>query len=518
MYDNDNLKSFDENTNKTIKEEPEEMNEWKAAEPSESTGFVLVNEPEGEEKAETAEAVEATVVPSTTDDSSANVQQTEETTQGVYSSTYEQQTYTSAPAGSGAQPYSARDIQPRKKTGWGKRIVILCLSGLLLGSCAAGAYLGITYLAGKSNQTVENHIQESQQEVIEKEPEISQVETVSPGQVTVGVAYDVSPVVENVMPAMVSIVNNYTETYSTFFGQTYTQQAASSGSGIIIGENETEIVIATNYHVISGSDEIVITFADGSSATAYIKGSNPDMDLAVVSVPLESLTAETKNSIAVASLGNSDELKLGQPVIAIGNALGYGQSVTTGVVSAIDREISMEDGVTGSYIQTDAAINPGNSGGALLNMSGQVIGINSSKIGGSTIEGMGYAIPISAAEPIISNLSLESTKIKVDAAEQGYLGIYIEEITASDSQRYGMPQGVYIRGLVEGGAAEQSDLHIRDIIVGFGSFEVSSQADLQEAMQYYAKGDTVSVEVMRVQNNEYQSVTVEITLGEKPKN
>lgn len=516
MYDNDNVNSLDENKKTTLNEEPEATNEIKTDDPSDSTGFVLVNTSEDEEK-------EAAAVSSSTY-SSKDTQQADAVQQGVYSSTYGQQNDTSAPSESSAQPYSARDIQPRKKTGWGKRIAILCLSGLLLGSCAAGAYLGITYFAGNRNQLnqmKESDTQNSELDVIEKVPEISQVETISPvqnGSVTVGVAYDVSPVVENVMPAMVSIVNNYTETYSSFFGQTYTQPAASSGSGIIIGENETEIVIATNYHVIAGSDEITITFADGSSATAYIKGSNPDMDLAVVSVPLESLTAETKGSIAVASLGNSDELKLGQPVIAIGNALGYGQSVTTGVVSAIDREISMDGGVSGRFIQTDAAINPGNSGGALLNMSGQVIGINSSKIGGSTIEGMGYAIPISAAEPIISDLSLESTKIKVDAAEQGYLGIYIEEITASDSQRYGMPQGVYIRGLVEGGAAEKSDLQIRDIIVGFGSFEVSSEADLQEAMQYYAKGDTVSVEVMRVQNNEYQSVMVEITLGEKPAN
>ena len=505
MYDNDNVNSFDENKNNEINREQE---------PVENTGFVPVNEPEEENSNMPVQSEPTTQGVY----SSTYAQQDQSVSQGVYSETETQPTYTTASEGTGAPIYSARDIQPRKKTGWGKRIAVLCLSGLLLGSCAAGSYLGIMHLAGKSNPVTESPSKESEQDVIHKEPEISQVEIISPGQVSVGVAYDVSPVVENVMPAMVSIVNNFTETYSTFFGQTYTQQSASSGSGIIIGENETEIVIATNYHVIAGSDEIVITFADGSSATAYIKGSNPNMDLAVVSVPLASLTAETKTSIAVASLGNSDDLKLGQPVIAIGNALGYGQSVTTGVVSAIDREIAMEGGVTGKFIQTDAAINPGNSGGALLNMSGQVIGINSSKIGGSTIEGMGYAIPISAAEPIINDLSLESTKIKVDAAEQGYLGVYIEEITASDSQRYGMPQGVYIRGLVEGGAAEKSDLQIRDIIVGFGSFEVSSQADLQEAMQYYKKGDTVSVEVMRVQNNEYQSVTLEITLGEKPVN
>ena len=363
MYDNDNVNSLNENKGNEINKEQETK---------ESTGFVLVNEPDGEDKQEAAEVSEETVVSTGTysDESAVN----EKMAQGLYSGAYGQQVDTSAANESGEQSFSARDIQPRKKTGWGKRIAILCLSGLLLGSCAAGAYLGIMHLTGNttSQQSEEGNTQNSEKDVIEKVPEISQVETLTPvlnGNVTVGVAYDVSPVVENVMPAMVSIVNNFTETYSTFFGQTYTQQGASSGSGIIIGENETEIVIATNYHVISGSDEIVITFADGSTATAYNKGSNPDMDLAVIAVQLESLTPETKSSIAVAQLGNSDELKPGQPVIAIGNALGYGQSVTTGVVSAIDRQISMEDGVTGSFIQTDAAINPGNSGGALLNMN-----------------------------------------------------------------------------------------------------------------------------------------------------
>ena len=525
MYENDNLNPLNANINNT-EDEMQPMEQCaQTAEPSKeqtvaaeptielvqenpTTDFVMVEAPEvTEQTANTTEQSVAYTAPNT---------------QGAFSG-QTQQTYTSASATSGPQPYSAKDIQPRKKMGLGKRIVALCLSGLLLGSCAAGAYLGITYLADRLGFSKPTAVEESTfpSEVIKKEPEIKEVETITPvqsGNVGVSVLWDISNVVDQVMPAMVSVINKYTETISSFWGQSYTQEGASRGSGIIIGENETELLIATNYHVVSGSNTIEITFIDEALATAYIKGTNPDMDLAVVAVMLDDLSAETKEAIAVASLGNSDELKLGQPVIAIGNALGYGQSVTTGVVSAIDREISMDGGVSGRFIQTDAAINPGNSGGALLNMSGQVIGINSSKIGGSTIEGMGYAIPISAAEPIISDLSLESTKIKVDAAEQGYLGIYIEEITASDSQRYGMPQGVYIRGLVEGGAAEKSDLQIRDIIVGFGSFEVSSEADLQEAMQYYAKGDTVSVEVMRVQNNEYQSVMVEITLGEKPAN
>ena len=428
------------------------------------------------------------------------------------------------------RPYSARDIQPRKKMGWGKRLVVLCLSGLLLGGCAAGSYLGIMYVAEYFGFVKEAVVEKEQSdkvdtnEVIVKDPEIQQVApiVIQPdkvedlNQAVVYGVYDVSAVVENVMPAMVSVINKYTQTINSFFGQSYTQEGASSGSGIIIGENETELLLATNYHVVSGSDSIEIIFIDGTTAQAYIKGTNPDMDLAVVSVLLESLSAETKSAIAVASLGDSEVLKMGQPVIAIGNALGYGQSVTTGVVSAVNREIQMEDGATGSFIQTDAAINPGNSGGALLNMQGQVIGINSSKIGGSTIEGMGFAIPIHAAEPIISDLSLQTTKIKVDEKDRGYLGVSIAEMSASYAQMYGMPQGVLIAEVVKDSGADLAGIKRYDIIVGFDGFKISSYSDLQEAMQYYAVGTTVPVEIMRLQNGEYQSVNVEVTLGEKP--
>ena len=447
----------------------------------------------------------------------ADAQQTNQTESGIYSGYAQQNNYSAQSTGS--QPWSAKDIQPRKKMGWGKRIVALILCGLILGGSTAGAYFGVTYLINRFTPAESEQTSDADVEVVKKEPEINQVETASPvqsGHVTVGVAYDVSPVVESVMPAMVSIINNYTETYSTFFGQSYTQEGASSGSGIIIGENDTELLIATNYHVVEGNDALEITFIDGTVGQAHIKGTNPDMDLAVVSVALDSLSAETKSSIAVASLGNSDELKLGQPVIAIGNALGYGQSVTTGVVSALDREIAVEEGSTGSFIQTDAAINPGNSGGALLNMNGEVIGINSSKIGGSAIEGMGYAIPISAAEPIISDLSLQTTKVKVDAANRGYLGVSIKEIPSTDVQKYGIPQGVLVAEVVKGSAAEAAGMRMYDIIVGFDTFEISEYTDLQEALQYYAAGTTVPVEVMRIQNSGYQRITLQVTLGVIP--
>lgn len=496
MYEEDKFETFSENIN----QEPEEQ-EPVVQEPVEQKP--VAQEPVAQEP--TAEQ-EPTVVDGIVEEKPEQADTSAKP--GNFSGAYTQQTIYTEP-------------KPRKKMGWGKRIAMLCICGIILGGSASCAYYGVTQLIRKV------HPQETVAAPTEDEVTVPEVSTINPVTVIPSVAdgmdatkitavYDVSDVVENVMPAMVSVINTYTETVSSFWGQSYTQQGASSGSGIIIGQNDTELLIATNYHVVSGNDEIEITFTDGATANAYIKGTDPQMDLAVVSVLLEDLTNETKGAIAVAALGNSEELKLGQPVIAIGNALGYGQSVTTGVVSATDREITSEDGTTGSFIQTDAAINPGNSGGALLNMNGQVIGINSSKIGGSTVEGMGFAIPISAAEPIISDLSLQSTKIKVDEAERGYLGVSIREVNASTSQMYGMPQGVFIAELVKDGAAEKAGMKVRDIIVQFDSFQISSYSDLQEALQYYAAGTTATVTVMRVEGGEYVSVPIEITLGEKP--
>ena len=516
--DNDNLNSFlkdsedrmntaqnEEIITEAVAEVAEEMEaqpEQTANEEVVSTGFVMVETPEVTEGMPEGETQ----------------QESHEGTLGAFSGSYMQQNE-AAQGSSNVPAYNAKDIQPRKKMGWGKRILILLLCGIVLGGSAACAFVGVNQLIDEfdKEEGVVSLPTEESQEAVQKEPEIEKVEPVTPPQPVAGIVYDVSDMVEKVMPAMVSVINNYTETINSFWGQSYTQKGASSGSGIIIGENETELLIATNYHVVSGSDAIEITFIDGSTANAYIKGTDPKMDLAVVSVVLAELTPETKAAIAVASLGDSEALKLGQPVIAIGNALGYGQSVTTGCVSAIDREINMEDGTTGSFIQTDAAINPGNSGGALLNLQGQVIGINSSKIGGSTIEGMGFAIPINAAEPIISDLSLQTTKIKVEESKRGYLGVGIQEVTASISQMYGMPQGVFIGELMEDSAAKQAGMKVRDIIVQLDTFQIKSYADLQEALQYYAAGTTVEVTVMRAEGSEYVSVTLEVTLGERPK-
>lgn len=333
---------------------------------------------------------------------------------------------------------------------------------------------------------------------------------------------DVSDVVEKVMPAMVSIVNNFTET-ANVFGQQYTQEEAASGSGIIVGKTDDELLIVSNNHVVESADTLTVTFIDGSEAQAQVKGLDSDMDLAVIAVSLNDLSDDTKNAITVATLGSSDDLKLGEPVIAIGNALGYGQSVTNGIVSALNREITLENGSTGlengstgTFIQTNAAINPGNSGGALLNMNGEVIGINSNKIGGTAVEGMGYAIPITSASPIIADLMERQTRTKVAEDEVGYIGIYPQEVTSQISQMYNMPEGIYVVSVEEGSAAANAGIMKGDIITKFDGSSISSYSDLQKTLQYYAAGDSATITVQRPQNGEYVSVELNLTLGSRP--
>ncbi len=326
---------------------------------------------------------------------------------------------------------------------------------------------------------------------------------------------DVSDVVEKVMPAMVSIVNNFTET-ANVFGQQYTQEEAASGSGIIVGKTDDELLIVSNNHVVESADTLNVTFIDGSEAQAQVKGLDSDMDLAVIAVSLNDLSDDTKNAITVATLGSSDDLKLGEPVIAIGNALGYGQSVTNGIVSALNREITLENGATGTFIQTNAAINPGNSGGALLNMNGEVIGINSNKIGGTAVEGMGYAIPITSASPIIADLMERQTRTKVAEDEVGYIGISPQEVTSQISQMYNMPEGIYVVSVEEGSAAANAGIMKGDIITKFDGSSISSYSDLQKMLQYYAAGDSATITVQRPQNGEYVSVELNLTLGSRP--
>ncbi len=323
------------------------------------------------------------------------------------------------------------------------------------------------------------------------------------------VVTDVTKVVEEAMPSIVSITNK--SSYNYYY---YKVPSESSGSGIIIGSNDEELLIATNYHVVADNESLAVAFADGSEAEALVKGSDSSRDLAVIAVRYEDISDSTINSIKIAKMGDSESLKVGEPAIAIGNALGYGQSVTTGVISAVNREMDMEN-TKGTFIQTDAAINPGNSGGALLNISGEVIGINSNKIGGTTVEGMGYAIPISAARPIIENLMTKTTRTLVSESERGYLGITGATVTQQEMMIYGYPEGVYVANVNDGSAAEAGGLKKGDYIVAFDGETVSSMEGLQRLLMYYKEGDTVEVEVKRPNGNSYKDVTLEITLGDK---
>lgn len=326
---------------------------------------------------------------------------------------------------------------------------------------------------------------------------------------------DITEVVADVMPSMVSITEYY-EVSTSYWGQTYTQDGEASGSGIIIGETDDEYIIVTNNHVVSDADDIMVTFTDDTEVPAYLKGLEPSMDIAVISVLKSDLDESTIDTIKVAELGDSNSLVLGQNVIAIGNALGYGQSVTTGIISALNREVTTSDGITNTYIQTDAAINPGNSGGALLNMAGQVIGINSNKIGGSAVEGMGYAIPISSVKEIIIELMGRDTLIEVDENDLGYIGIYLQEVTPEISAYYGIPEGIFVSEVAEGGGAEAAGIQNGDIIVGFQGSRVTTDAALKKLMKYYAVGDEVEVTFMRNEDGEYVEHTVNVTLGTRP--
>ena len=337
------------------------------------------------------------------------------------------------------------------------------------------------------------------------------------------VTSDVSSVVENIMPSIVSITNMSVQEVQNYFGGTSKQESESAGTGIIISQNDSELLVVTNNHVVAGSDTLTVTFADGNSVEANIKGTDSEYDVAVVAVPLDSISEDTKKAISVATLGDSTELKVGEPAIAIGNALGYGQSVTTGVISALNRSVSETDQTTGEttessvkLIQTDAAINPGNSGGALVNASGEVIGINSSKLVGDSVEGVGYAIPISDVSDLIENLMNQETKTKVAEADQGAIGIKGMSVSTEYSQQLNMPEGVYVSEVTKGGGAEKAGMTRGCIITGINGTTVSSMDDLQEQLQYYAKGDEVELTIQVPQSNgEYQEQSVTVILGAK---
>lgn len=319
------------------------------------------------------------------------------------------------------------------------------------------------------------------------------------------------------MPSMVSIDNTVLYTTQNWFYGSQTYEMPSSGSGIIVGKNDTELLIVTNNHVIQDSKEIKATFIDGTSVDAAVKGTDSQVDLAVIAVSLDQIPEDTKSKIKPAVLGDSGELKMGQGVIAIGNALGYGQTTTVGYISAVDRKIQVdESGAVKNVIQTDAAINPGNSGGALVNMKGEVIGINEAKTSATSVEGVGYAIPVSEVQDIIQGLMNQKTRIAVDEDKQGYLGIQGTDVDERDATLYGMPTGAFVYKVVEGGAASQSDLQEKDIITKIDNQTIRSMEELKKMLTYYESGTTATMTVMRLENGQYVEKQVEIVLGSKP--
>lgn len=412
----------------------------------------------------------------------------------------------------------------KKERKFMKRTFVAMATGISFGLFAGlGIYI-VTMITGNSTGFglfTSKYALESQVESLQNtintlalnQENTATLETVKTNSATT-VVTDVTNVVKNVMPSVVSVSTKYVESGYDFFGQQISQEAESAGSGIIVGKNETELLVVTNYHVIADSDEISVQFIDDTSIDALVKGSDSDMDLAVLAIKLADIPQETLDQISIATIGDSESLQVGEPAIAIGNALGYGQSVTTGVISAVDRPIDM-DGSTNEFIQTDAAINPGNSGGALLNISGEVIGINSNKIVESTIEGMGYAIPISSALPIIENLMSKETLEKVADNEAGYLGITGVNVTTEWAEMYSMPEGVYITRIYEGSPAEQFGLKKGDVIISFDGTEISSMEELIELMAYYSEGTSVDVKVMRLNQMDYAEETVTVVLGSK---
>ena len=313
------------------------------------------------------------------------------------------------------------------------------------------------------------------------------------------------------MPSVVSITNiSIQEVQDYFFGGTTQYEVPSSGSGIIVGQNEKELLIATNNHVVAGSETLTVAFIDGNSANAQIKGTDSDIDLAIIAISLSELKSETLEKIKVATLGDSNKMRVGEPAIAIGNALGYGQSVTAGIASALNTTI---EGYEGKLIQTDAAINPGNSGGALVNANGEVIGINTAKIKDESVEGMGYAIPISDVLDALNELMNKKTRTKVPEAQRGVLGIMGRTVDAQTSQYYNMPEGVYVSEVIEGGGAEKAKLPIYSVITEIDGYDVDSMEDLQEELQYYKAGETVELTIMVQGREGYTAEKIKVTLS-----
>ena len=399
--------------------------------------------------------------------------------------------------------------KPGKKGKIAKKVAGITAAALVFGTVSGGVMAGFNVLSNAAIIAQKNAAAQTQAPAL-------QTSGTQGGNVTyTSTVTDVSGIVENAMPSVVAINDKMTIKQQTFFGP-QTLEAESSGSGIIVGKNDTELLIATNNHVVDGASNMTVTFADDKAVDAAIKGTDAASDLAIIAVPLDQIPADTMSKIKVASLGDSNSLKVGQQVIAIGNALGYGQSVTVGYVSALNREVQDENGNTNSFIQTDAAINPGNSGGALLDINGNVVGINSAKTASTEVEGMGYAIPISKANEILSTLMTKKTRVQVDEAKRGYLGIEGTNVDSQISQMYGMPNGIFVYRITDNGAAAASDLKEKDIITKLDGQSVTNMEQLQSMLSSYESGETVTLTVQSLTNGTYQEHDVQVTLGNKP--
>ena len=406
----------------------------------------------------------------------------------------------------------------KKKSSLALKALGIAAGALLFGAVAGGTMFAVNTIGEyfKMQYAPQAAKQETAPTVAQAETESAGGSVAANSQAGSAVMLDVSSIVEKAMPSVVAINNTVVLQQQTWFGMSQAVEVPSSGSGIIVGQNDEELLIVTNNHVVEDSRELTITFIDGNQASAAIKGTDSGTDLAVVAVPLKDIPAETMAQIKIAVMGDSDALKVGQGVIAIGNALGYGQSVTVGYVSALNREVKADDNTSRTLLQTDAAINPGNSGGALLNLKGELIGINAAKYSSTSVEGMGYAIPISQAQDIINELMSKKTRVTVDEKDQGYLGIQGQNIDETASSMYGMPRGVYVYKIVEDSAASHSDLREKDIITKFDGQTVRTMADLKKMLTYYAGGDTVDLTVQSLENGQYVERTVTVTLGRRP--
>ncbi|MCU6775308.1 Putative serine protease HtrA [uncultured Blautia sp.] len=405
-----------------------------------------------------------------------------------------------------------------------KKAASISLCAVLAGGLAAGTYTGVNYLTG-----YEQSVQAASKEQVtllksdkESDDSDSKEESTAKGSL------DVSDIVEETMPSIVSITTKSVEEVQSYYGMfgqygAYSpeqREVQGSGSGIIIGKNDTELLIATNYHVVDGAETLSVGFCDSTACEAKVKGYDSEKDLAVVAVSLDDIDSDTMDAISIATIGNSDNLKVGEQVVAIGNALGYGQSVTTGIVSAKNRQLNSDDTV-GDYdsdsnsatnlIQTDAAINPGNSGGALLNMNGEVVGINSAKLASTEVEGIGYAIAISDVTDTIESLMNEETRDKVE--DHGVLGIIVQTVDSAVTEAYGVPEGVLVREVTEGGAADDAGIEARSIITKFAGKTVTTKEQLVDFLSYYEPGEDVELTIEVPDGKEYKEETVTVTLG-----